>query len=37
MSEKVRVEALWKVEKVWNYQLLLEVGDKADYKQMKCL
>lgn len=37
LSGRHRVEPLSRLEKVWNYQLLLGVGEGVDYKQKKCL
>lgn len=37
LSRRHRVEPLSRLEKVWNYQLLLGVGEGANYKQVKCL
>lgn len=36
MNERGRVEPLWGLKKVWNYQLLSGVEEDADYKQLKC-
>lgn len=37
MSGRHGVEPLSRLEIVWNYQLLLGMGEGADYKQIKCL